>query len=333
VVKTDVATEFAVSPDGSWIAFVEGYQAFVAPLPRAGKRLELGPKTDSLPLRRLTAHAGSTSTGRGQPDGPYALGDESSARGSRQLRVRPGRAGRAAEAARARHQDRLQRGGRQAARELGADGARVVTMRGDEVIDDGVVVIRDNRIAAVGRRGSVEIPAGTTSVDVSGKTIVPGLVDAHWHGPMGEEEVIPQQSWIDYASHRLRRHHAPRSLERHERDLHALRNAAPGQVVAPRIYSTGTICTARRALHRDDRQLDRRGSRTSWRLKAAGAISVTELQQPRREQRQQILEAARQTHMLVVPEGGSLFQLNMNRVVDGHTGVEHALPCRTSTPT
>jgi imidazolonepropionase-like amidohydrolase len=50
-------------------------------------------------------------------------------------------------------------------------------MRGDEVIDDGVVVIRDNRIAAVGRRGSVEIPAGTTSVDVSGKTIVPGLVD------------------------------------------------------------------------------------------------------------------------------------------------------------
>jgi imidazolonepropionase-like amidohydrolase len=30
--------------------------------------------------------------------------------------------------------------------------------------------------------------------------------------------------------------------------------------------------------------------------------------------------------MLVVPEGGSLFQLNMNQVVDGHTGIEHSLP-------
>ena len=30
--------------------------------------------------------------------------------------------------------------------------------------------------------------------------------------------------------------------------------------------------------------------------------------------------------MMVVPEGGSLFQHNMNMVVDGHTGIEHSLP-------
>ncbi|WP_428719391.1 amidohydrolase family protein [Undibacterium curvum] len=62
------------------------------------------------------------------------------------------------------------------------------------------------------------------------------------------------------------------------------------------------------------------------RMKAAGAISVKSYNQPRREQRQQILEAARQTGMMVVPEGGSLFQHNMSMVVDGHTGIEHALP-------
>jgi imidazolonepropionase-like amidohydrolase len=39
-----------------------------------------------------------------------------------------------------------------------------------------------------------------------------------------------------------------------------------------------------------------------------------------------VLEAARQTGMMVVPEGGSLFELNMTMVVDGHTGVEHAMP-------
>lgn len=39
-----------------------------------------------------------------------------------------------------------------------------------------------------------------------------------------------------------------------------------------------------------------------------------------------MLEAARQTGMMVVPEGGSVFQINMSMVVDGHTGIEHALP-------
>ena len=61
-------------------------------------------------------------------------------------------------------------------------------------------------------------------------------------------------------------------------------------------------------------------------MRAAGAISVKSYNQPRRDQRQQILEAARETRMLVVPEGGSLFQHNMTMVVDGHTGVEHAIP-------
>src|SRR6266540_1944675 len=62
------------------------------------------------------------------------------------------------------------------------------------------------------------------------------------------------------------------------------------------------------------------------RMKAVGAFSVKSYNQPRREQRQQILAAARELEMLVVPEGGSLFEHNMTMVVDGHTGVEHTLP-------
>ncbi|WP_371351223.1 hypothetical protein, partial [Salmonella sp. M265] len=62
------------------------------------------------------------------------------------------------------------------------------------------------------------------------------------------------------------------------------------------------------------------------RQKAEGAISVKSYNQPRRDQRQQLLEAARRTDMMVVPEGGALFQANMSMVVDGHTTVEHALP-------
>jgi hypothetical protein len=61
-------------------------------------------------------------------------------------------------------------------------------------------------------------------------------------------------------------------------------------------------------------------------MKAQGAISVKSYNQPRRDQRQQVVQAARELEMMVVPEGGSLFQHNLSMVVDGHTGIEHSIP-------
>ena len=62
------------------------------------------------------------------------------------------------------------------------------------------------------------------------------------------------------------------------------------------------------------------------RTKAFGAFSVKSYNQPRRNQRQQVMAAARDLEILVVPEGGSFFYHNMSMVVDGHTGVEHNIP-------
>ena len=73
-------------------------------------------------------------------------------------------------------------------------------MHGDEVIADGTIVIDGNRITAIGSRGSVTVPADAKVIDVAGKTIMPGIVDVHWHGSMGADEIIPQQSWINYAA-------------------------------------------------------------------------------------------------------------------------------------
>jgi imidazolonepropionase-like amidohydrolase len=61
-------------------------------------------------------------------------------------------------------------------------------------------------------------------------------------------------------------------------------------------------------------------------LKAVGAFSVKSYNQPRRDQRQQVIQAARELNMLVMPEGGSTFLHNMTMVADGHTGVEHSIP-------
>jgi imidazolonepropionase-like amidohydrolase len=99
-----------------------------------------------------------------------------------------------------------------------------------------------------------------------------------------------------------------------------------GEVVAPRIFSTGTILYgAKSNFSAIVNSLDDALTHLK-RLKADGAISVKSYNQPRRDQRQQILEAARVTNMMVVPEGGSLFQHNMNMIIDGHTGIEHAIP-------
>ena len=99
-----------------------------------------------------------------------------------------------------------------------------------------------------------------------------------------------------------------------------------GEIVGPRIFSTGTI------LYGADgdfkavvNSLDDARSHLR-RLKAVGGFSVKSYNQPRRDQRQQILQAAQELEMLVVPEGGSTFFHNLTMIVDGHTGVEHNLP-------
>lgn len=63
-------------------------------------------------------------------------------------------------------------------------GARLLTAAGPDIAD-GVIVVKDGKILAVGAAGRVEVPAGTRVVDVAGKTITPGLIDAHSHIGLG----------------------------------------------------------------------------------------------------------------------------------------------------
>jgi imidazolonepropionase-like amidohydrolase len=202
--------------------------------------------------------------------------------------------------------------------------ARIITMRGDEVIEDGAIVIDGNRIASVGR--NLAIPAGAKVIDAAGKTIMPGIVDAHWHGGMGSDDLIPQQSWVNYAALAF----GVTTLHDPSNDTGEIftvsEMAKAGLVVAPRIFSTGTILYGAKAPFKADiNSLDEALFHLK-RMKAAGAISVKSYNQPRRDQRQQVIEAARQTGMMVVPEGGSLYEHNMTMVVDGHTGIEHTIP-------
>ena len=331
VVKGDFTSDFALSPDGAWLAFEERFHTYVMPLPQAGKTISIGPKAEALPVKQLDVNAGKYVHFSGDSKTVYfSLGNELFTRPLRDAFTFTSTTVKDAKDLPKMAENGINIGFAANADKPGAtvviNGARVVTMKGDEVIDSARIVVKGNRITAIGKLADVVAPAGATVIDAAGKTIIPGLVDVHWHGGMAEDEIIPQQSWINYASlaFGVTTIHDPSNNTSDIFTQSELQRA--GLVVGPRIYSTGTILYGAKAnMSAVVNSLDDALTHLK-RMKAAGAISVKSYNQPRRDQRQQILEAARQTNMMVVPEGGSLFQMNMTMVVDGHTGVEHAIP-------
>ena len=322
------AVEFRVSNDGNWVAFVERFNAYVAPFANSGQPIDIGPGASSIPVTKVTREAGTYLHWSGDSKKlHWSLGPElfsldlknafTFLEGAPEKLPDPPASG--VNIGFKAKTDRP-------SGTVALVGGRVITMKGDEVIENGTVIVEGNRIRAVGPRGQVQVPSGAHVVDATGKTIIPGLVDVHWHGAFGTDDIIPENNWNTYASLAF----GVTTLHDPSNDTGTTFSAAEmqraGMITSPRIYSTGTILygattpfTATVESLEDARGHLRR-------MKAVGAISVKSYNQPRRDQRQQILAAARELGMMVVPEGGSLFQHNMNMVVDGHTGIEHSIP-------
>lgn len=75
-------------------------------------------------------------------------------------------------------------------------GARVIDGTGRAPIANGVVVVADGKITAVGTRAHTPIPAGATRIDVTGKTIMPGIVNAHGHLFFDAKSAIPPRTQL-----------------------------------------------------------------------------------------------------------------------------------------
>jgi imidazolonepropionase-like amidohydrolase/Tol biopolymer transport system component len=204
-------------------------------------------------------------------------------------------------------------------------GARIITMNGTEVIGNGTVVIDGNRIAAVGPASDVSIPEGARVFDAVGKTIMPGLIDVHAHLGYAVLDINPQKDWQYYANlaYGVTTAHDP-SASTHT-IFSQSEMVSAGIMVGPRIFSTGFILYG--AVIPDLARIDSYADALSHvrRLKSLGAFSVKSYQQPRREQRQWVIRAAASENMLVMPEGGGNLPANMGMIIDGHSGIEHAL--------
>ena len=328
-------TAYEVAPDDRHLAFRENYHVYVLPFPPGGKPLEISTAVDSVSMTRASGDGGNWPHWSG--DGAtlnWSLGATVFSAGVDELFVL---------AEDTDEDDAAGNGGYEApgegvslSRRVEADkpmglvaliGARIITMNGADggVIEDGVIVTDGNRIRAVGPSSDVDIPGSARRVDVGGKTIIPGIIDAHAHGPQGVG-IIPQQNWAAYATlaFGVTTVHDPSNDATEVFAASEMQRA--GLILAPRIFSTGDIVYGAKSAYFAEIDSLEDAREHVRRLKAQGAMSVKNYNQPRRSQRQQVVVAAREENMLVVPEGGSLYHMDLSMVADGNSSVEHNLP-------
>ncbi|WP_414653974.1 amidohydrolase family protein [Hyalangium sp.] len=320
---------FRVSPDDRWVAFRESFNAYLMPLPRGAKAVPVSKDSKVLPVAKVSKDAGEYLHWSGDSKRLYwALGPELFMRELREaFRFVEGAPEKLPEVPDKGVNISFELPTAVPPGAVALVGGRVITMRGEEVVEEGVVVVRGNRIVTVGKLGEVKVPEGAKVIDVRGKTVMPGFVDVHWHGQMGSDGILPEQSWVNFSSlaYGVTTLHDPSNAT--AEIFAASELAKAGRIVAPRIFSTGTILYGAQGVGYKAPVETLEDARSHLRrMKAVGAFSVKSYNQPRRDQRQKVLQAARELQMMVVPEGGSLIHHNLAMVVDGHTGVEHALP-------
>jgi hypothetical protein len=194
-------------------------------------------------------------------------------------------------------------------------------MQGDQVIESGDILIRDNRIAGVGPRGSLNVPADAEVVDVAGRTIMPGFVDTHAHlrAPFN---IHRDQPW-SYAANLAYGVTTTRDPQTGATDVLSYEDMVrAGRTLGPRIYSTGPGVFSGEGIRSLDDARDVLTRYASFydtkTIKMYGAGN--------RQVRQWIIEAARELGLMPTTEGSLDLMLNMTMGLDGYSGMEHNMP-------
>jgi len=200
-------------------------------------------------------------------------------------------------------------------------GARLITMRADEVIEDGRIVVRGNRIAAVGPSDEVTIPEGAEVLDLSGRTIVPGFVDTHAH-LRPAWGIHKRQIW-QYLANLAYGVTTTRDPQTGTTDVLTYSDRVEaGEMLGPRIYSTGpgvfqstgigSLDEARDVVRKYSEYFDTR--------------TLKQYLSGNREQRQWVLMASREQELMPTTEGALDMKLDLTQIIDGFPGHEHSLP-------
>lgn len=332
----ELVSDYEVSPDGRTLAFRQNYDAYVTPLMPGGQDVSLSMSGGAMPVTRVSDSGadymhwsdggkrlhwtrGPTlfSADLGQFFASAPAGD------GKPAKFTPPTSGVSLSMPQS------------AAKHKGivvVTGAKILTMADGNggIIENGAILIDGDRITAVGPAGAITVPAGAVTIDATGKTIVPGFVDAHAHGPHGDDELVPQQNWSEIVNLAMGTTTSHNPSSRASEIFVSSEMQRAGLILAPRIFSTGEVIYGAKAAG-IYAEIDGYEDALAHvrRLKAQGAHSVKNYNQPRREQRQMIVRAAQEEGMEVVPEGGSLYTMDLTLIQDGNSTVEHNIPLHT----
>jgi Tol biopolymer transport system component len=304
------AGEAAVSPDGAWVAFTQGMNTYLAPLPvdgAAGSVPFIDRKGGNLPTTVLSTEGGLYPRWR-----TNQVIEVSS--GNRFLSYDTGTGKADSVTVRLTAPRDIPQGS------IALTGARIVTLEDKRVIPSGTVVVTDGRISCVGR---CPIPAGTKVVSVGGKTIIPGLIDMHAHLRHEYFGMTPAHDFriAVYLAVGVTSTYDPSAASVDAFPTSEM--VETGQMIGPRVFTSSDAITAGDDLSTNDITSLEVARREVARRKSWGTIMLKQYLQPTRSQRQWVTEAARQLGIRTTAEGSADLNHKLSMAMDGHTGAEH----------
>lgn len=333
----ELVSDYEISPDGRTLAFRENFDAYVTPLMPGGQDVSLGTKSGALPVTRVSGsgadyiHWSNGGSRLHWTRGPTLFSADlasffaTAPSDDKAPKFTPPVDG----VSLSMTQTASKHKGTVVIR-----GAKILTMAGNDggVIENGVIDIEGDRIVFVGPADAARrpLPADAVVIDATGKTIVPGFVDGHAHGPHGDDELVPQQNWSELVNLAMGTTTSHNPSSRAAEIFVSSEMQRAGLILAPRIFSTGEVIYGAKSLtsYSEINSYDDALAHVR-RLKAQGAYSVKNYNQPRREQRQMVVRAAQAEGVTVVPEGGSLYTQDVTLIQDGNSTVEHNVPLHT----
>lgn len=303
--------EIMLSPDGSHVAITEGMNVYLMPIPlmrSGGNVVDINKKSGKFPVKQLSTGGGLYPTwqnantltyGNGKWLYRYHLESEETDTIEVNLSV----------------DKRVPEG------TLALTGARIITVDDNQVIENGSLVIEDGRFSCV---GECDTTGADLVMDMSGKTIMPGLIDMHAHHYREYRGIIPK---TNFESAIYLAYGVTTNLDNSMWAQNIFTTAElieAGEVIGPRTYSTGDPLYRGDGRNQNEISSYEVAAQNIKRLKDWGAVSIKQYLQPRREQRQWITDIARKEGMMVTSEGSDLMY-NLGMTMDGHTAFEHPL--------
>ncbi len=200
--------------------------------------------------------------------------------------------------------------------------ARIVTMKGTEVIERGDILIENARIKQVGPAGSISTDASVQKMDLAGKTVVPGFVDTHAH-MWPAWGLHKSQVWM-YAANLAYGVTTTRDPQTATTDVLTYSDMVEtGEIIGPRIYSTGPGVGYWAYNLKDFEQAKDILKQYS---EYYNTKTIKMYLTGNRQHRQWIIQACKEQQLMPTTEGGLDFKLNMTNLIDGYPGHEHSLP-------